>query len=319
MRSRRTLALVAAIIAAGMVSPLGAYLKLGTSVGNQILGIKWTHQPIRYFVTNRDVSGVTAPQLQTALAGALAEWSGQANVTISSQFVGFTGADPFNDDGVSVIGFQARPDLDRTLGATTFDIDDVTGEILAADIFLNSSFSWSVAANGTASRFDVASVLTHEVGHLLGLGHSALGETQAQAGGGRTVLGKRAVMFPIAFPPGSIKDRTIEPDDVSGITDIYGTATAKQELGAISGRVTLNGAGVLGAHVRPDQRIRAELEGGVRHLGHAGRPLHRARGTTGRCRPGQFLRRRHARRHELPGHLFQPAGRRAGRRHERND
>jgi hypothetical protein len=66
MMRRRLLALVTAIVAVGMVSPLDAYLKLGTSVGNQVLGIKWTHLPIRYFVTNRDVSGVTAPQLQTA-------------------------------------------------------------------------------------------------------------------------------------------------------------------------------------------------------------------------------------------------------------
>jgi len=262
MMRRRTLALAAAIVAAGMVSPLGAYLKLGTTVGNQVLGIKWTHQPIRYFVTNRDVNGVTAPQLQTTLAAAFATWGQPANVSISSQFVGFTGAEPFDDDNMSVIGFQARPDLDRTLGATTFVIDDVTGEILESDIFLNTSFSWSVTPNGTANRFDVASVLTHEVGHLLGLGHSALGETQSQPGGGRTVLGKRAVMFPIAYPPGSIKDRTIEADDVSGITDIYGTATAKQELGAISGKVTLNGAGVLGAHVTAFNPVTGDLISG---------------------------------------------------------
>ena len=262
MMRRRILALVTAIVAAGMVAPLDAYLKLGTSVGNQVLGIKWTHLPIRYFVTNRDVSGVTAPQLQTALAAAIAEWDRPANVGISSQFVGFTGAEPFNDDGMSVIGFQARADLDRTLGATTFVLDDVTGEILESDIFLNSAFSWSVAANGTPSRFDVASVLTHEIGHLLGLGHSALGETTSLTGGGRSVIGKRAVMFPIAYPPGSIRDRTIEADDLSGITDIYGTPTAKQELGAISGKVTMNGVGVLGAHVTAFNPVTGDLISG---------------------------------------------------------
>jgi hypothetical protein len=87
------------------------------------------------------------------------------------------------------------------------------------------------------------------MGHFLGLGHSALGETELRSGGGRTVLGKRAVMFPIAYQPGSVVDRTLQADDVAGITDVYGTPEAFQGLGAIQGRVTLNGTGVFGAHV----------------------------------------------------------------------
>ena len=64
------------------------------------------------------------------------------------------------------------------LGETSFLIDEVTGEILESDIVLNSTFPWSVAAGGEAGRHDVESIVLHEVGHLLGLGHSALGETE---------------------------------------------------------------------------------------------------------------------------------------------
>jgi hypothetical protein len=43
-------------------------------------------------------------------------------------------------------------------------------------------------------------------------------------------------MFPIAYGPGSIEDRTIEADDIAGITDIYGgrprTATSVRLAGA---------------------------------------------------------------------------------------
>jgi hypothetical protein len=244
----RVLALTVLIVAGGAVSGVGAYLKLGVVVGGRLIGIEWTNQPIQYRVTTRDVPGVTAGQLQTALDGAFAEWARPAGVAVSSQFAGFTSADPFVDDGWSVIGFDARPELDRTLGAATFVFDDVTGEILESDIFLNSAFEWSVASNGEPGRFDVESILVHEVGHLLGLGHSALGETELIASG-RRVTGKRAVMFPIAYGRGSIEDRTIEADDIAGITDIYGTAAARRALGAIVGRVTLNGAGVFGAHV----------------------------------------------------------------------
>ena len=192
---------------------------------------------------------------------AFTEWGRPANVQIASQFLGFTSIDPAIQDKQTVIGFRSRPDLDRTLGETSFEFDSVTGQFVGADIFLNSFFDWSVAANGDSSRFDVQSVMTHEIGHLLGLGHSALGETEPRSGGGRTVLGKRAVMFPIAYPRGSVLDRTLQADDVAGITDIYGDSTASRDLGAISGKVTLNGSGVFGAHVAAFNMSTGELVG----------------------------------------------------------
>jgi hypothetical protein len=252
----RRVALIAVIAAAVMSAPaLHAYLKLGYELNGKLVGLAWT-DAVRYRVTNRDITNVTAAQLQTAIAHAFTEWGHPADVNITSQFLGFTNLEPQVDggqtvigDGQTVIGFSARPSLDRTLGATSFEFDSQTGRFIGADIFINSIFSWSVAANGEASRFDLESIIVHEVGHLLGLGHSALGETEPRTGGGRTVLGKRAVMFPIAYPPGSTIDRTIEADDIAGITDIYGGTEAARDLGAISGKVTLNGAGVYGAHV----------------------------------------------------------------------
>ena len=99
-----------------------------------------------------------------------------------------------------MLGFQNRPDLDRTLAATNFFIDTTTGEIVESDIFFNSSFTWSTADAGITGRFDVGSIAQHEIGHLLGLSHSALGETELRAGG-RRVLGAESVMFPIAYKP----------------------------------------------------------------------------------------------------------------------
>jgi hypothetical protein len=248
-RGPRAAAIGAIVLTLAAAPALRGYLKLGYQVGNRVVGLQWQDRPIRYAVTNRSVPGVSAAQLQAAVASAFAAWGAPAHVSIASQFSGFTSADPAGGDAVSVIGFQARPDLDRTLGATTFVIDDATGEILESDIFLNSTFAWSAASGGEANRFDVESIVVHELGHFLGLGHTALGETELRPGGGRAVLGKRAVMFPIAYPAGSIADRTLQADDVAGITDIYGDAAAASDLGAIQGRVTLNGAGVFGAHV----------------------------------------------------------------------
>jgi hypothetical protein len=245
---KRLVAAVAALAASIVFAPAaGAYLKLGTRVGTQVVDLRFNSFPIRYFITNRDVPGVTAPQLRQSVENAFASWDAVPNLGLSAQFVGFTGINPVSGDNANVIGFTSRPDLERVLGSTSFTVDTATGEVLESDIFLNSSFAWSVAAGGEAGRADVESIALHEIGHLHGLGHSMLGETELISGG-RRVLGAEAVMFPIAFTAGTI-NRALRADDIAGISDIYGTQVFREETGSISGRVTKNGTGVPGAHV----------------------------------------------------------------------
>jgi Matrixin len=259
-RGRRVAALVAAGIVAASL-PAAAYLKLGTRAGTRTVTLRWNEFPIRYFVTNRDGGGVTASQFQGAVTRAFATWHAVPDTRTSSEFAGFTSSGPVSGDGATVIGFEARPDLDRTLAATNFFIDTTNGEILESDIFFNSDFPWSTATAGEANRFDVESIAVHELGHLLGLSHSALGETELRAGG-RRVLGAGAVMFPIAFSAGDISDRTLRADDIAGISDIYGTAAFQRATGSVSGRVTKNGQGVLGAHIVAFNPRTGKLVGG---------------------------------------------------------
>ena len=83
-------------------------------------------------------------------------------------------------------------------------------------MFFNTRFTWSVSPQGEAGRVDLESVVLHELGHVLGLGHSAIGETERTATGGRRVLASGAVMFPIAMTAGAIADRVLQPDDIAG-------------------------------------------------------------------------------------------------------
>jgi hypothetical protein len=186
--------------------------------------------------------------LRDAVGRAFAAWQAAPNTSIQSQFQGFTVAPPGVQDQRTTFGFLERPDLDRVLGATSFLLDAVTGEIREADVFFNSRFPWSVSAAGEPGRVDLESVAVHEIGHLLGLGHSAIGETE-MIPGGRRVIASGAVMFPIAFTAGAIAERLLQADDLAGISDLYPSPQFAARTTSISGRVTKNGAGVFGAHV----------------------------------------------------------------------
>lgn len=258
---RRAAGLLLAVAIIGSALPVLGYLKFGSRVGNTTVNLKWDDFPVRYFVTNRGVSGVTAQQFQAAVSRAFSTWNAVETAETSSQFAGFTQAPPFDDDGMTVLGFLDRPELDRVLGATTFLIDMRTGEILESDVFFNATFPWSTSSAGETGSFDLESIAVHEIGHLHGLGHSALGETEMRSGG-RRVLGAEAVMFPIAFAAGNISDRTLKADDIAGISDIYPTGAFQRATGSISGRVTKNGTGVVGAHVVAFNPRSGKLVGG---------------------------------------------------------
>jgi hypothetical protein len=225
-----------------------AYLKFGFEVNGQQVTLKWNQTPVRYFVNNRDVNGVTAADFQGAVAQAFATWQSVPTASITYQFGGFTSSIPGDDDGVSTLGFLNEPALDRVLASTSFLVDNATGAILESDIFFNSAFTWSVAANGEAAKWDVQTIATHEIGHFSGLGHSAIGATQLM-NGTRRVLSTGAVMFPIALGTGDISGRILDPDDIAGISDIYPDDDFNARTGSISGQVTKNGRGVFGAHV----------------------------------------------------------------------
>lgn len=110
-------------------------------------------------------------------------------------------------------------DPNNTLGLTTVTFNADTGEIYDADMELNAtgknlSTSTTVPANG----FDLLSVVTHEAGHFLGLAHAT---------------DPTATMF-ASYKPGTTTLRTLAPDDIAGICDIYPSVTERNVGASVS-------------------------------------------------------------------------------------
>ena len=244
-----TLALAVLLAIGAPVREAFGYLKFGTNVGGREVPLRWSVMPVRYYINDQGVSGVSASDFQAALGRAFSTWQNVPTAAVSYQFVGFTSARPGEGDGMNTLGFRSAPELDRVLAATSFIVDTVTGALLESDIFFNSAFLWSTSASGTAGRVDLESIALHETGHLSGLGHSMIGETEMQANGGRRVIAAEAVMFPIAYAAGSVAARVPRADDIAGISDLYPGGDFAEDFGSLSGRVTKNGRGVFGAHI----------------------------------------------------------------------
>lgn len=109
---------------------------------------------------------------------------------------------------VNVIFFRDNEwmhrDVDNTLAKTTVTFNANTGEILDADIEINTADN-PVTASDTNVKYDLQSIMTHEVGHLLGLAHSPFPE---------------ATMF-AAYEPGMTEQRTLSNDDVQAVCAVY--------------------------------------------------------------------------------------------------
>jgi hypothetical protein len=158
---------------------------------------------------------ITLDQATQVAAQAFARWSGAGCLG------GAPGIDAHDDGPVAcslaqydssgpnqhVIVFRddswPYSDSANTLGVTTITYDATDGEIFDADTEINThDFNIVVGPAATLGGYDLASVLTHEAGHFLGLAHSA---------------NTGSVMYARYRPGESI----LTPDDVSGICTIY--------------------------------------------------------------------------------------------------
>lgn len=196
----------------------------------------WTSMPIQYWINQSGSPQISNGSEFQAVQAAFQTWQNVSLASVSFQYMGTTPVSTVGQDGLSVVTFVDNSvpiGLETVAAEFSFYTIDGTGNaaMQEADIALSTTVNFSTSAE--PGKYDIQSVVTHEVGHLLGLDHSAL---------------LSSVMSP--YPsPGQLDQRTLSYDDMAGVAEIYYQNSAVTSTGAIGGTVTLTGNGVFGAHV----------------------------------------------------------------------
>ena len=63
----------------------------GVAVSGRRVTLKWSQSPVRYFISNQGVPGVTSSDLQAAVGRAFATWQAVPTASITYQLAGVIG------------------------------------------------------------------------------------------------------------------------------------------------------------------------------------------------------------------------------------
>lgn len=257
MRRARFLPILVTLIAAiALLSPKLAksYLAQYSAAGTGAVPAHWDFSqfPVQWSLNptlGTNITGAASPA--DVVAASFATWMAAPNAAISVSraadnqlsapafdgvnMVCFTCSTNFSSDGTLAVTFTTTA---NGAGADTKhgSASRFAGQILDADILLNPAVNFST--DGSAGT-DMQTVVTHEIGHFLGLDHSAV---------------VKAMMFPFAPP----SEHQLSYDDVAAISALYPKSAPDVPTGSVSGTVSLNdGSPVFGAHVFLDSTTAA--------------------------------------------------------------
>jgi hypothetical protein len=209
----------------------------GEPDGGPVFTLFWRNQCTSYSLQNPATKQIPQSDVSRIAAQAFASWSsascpgGMPSISaIAYPTVECSQVPSQEHNNVIIFRDDVWPydDSANAIGFTTLTVDLTDGEIVGADIEINSA-NYQIVADGPAinGAYDLGSILTHEAGHFLGLAHSA---------------DKSAVMYAF-YQPGST---TLADDDISGICSTYTPDGSRNTSTGAVAQETCNAAPLLG-------------------------------------------------------------------------
>lgn len=218
------------LLLALMTAPAMAWTILQNGDGSEL---RWTQMPIPYAINPGNAQGLTISEVMGAVSGAMGAWSSIDGASVEFSDQGQTPIQAVDYDEVNTIYFESEWTMDPELMAITANWSYSDGTIVGFDIRINErDHKWSTG--GTMDADDLQNMLTHEVGHGLGLDH--------------TTLDDAATMFANAIP-GETTKREPKSDDRQGVQYLYGEGTAMDASEEAAGGCSSSGLAPRGTAV----------------------------------------------------------------------
>ena len=205
--------------------------------------IRWPRKTIEVALSNSLLSPGSNIKPDSDVVGAarraFARWSNLSNINFVVTWSNATSVSPADaGDGVSLLTIADTPEneafnSDTTTGRTRVFFDPETGNIAEADVSINprpraeDGTQLQFSTDGTPGTYDLEATFTHEIGHLLGLDHSAVLSS--------TMQGRQAFNGTFGLP--AMTERTLSEDDRQRVRSLYGPSV---RLGRIEGRLADN-------------------------------------------------------------------------------
>ncbi|HKY30961.1 MAG TPA: matrixin family metalloprotease [Candidatus Polarisedimenticolia bacterium] len=227
--SRGARVTAAALLALGLSSPAPAFIK-ATLSSTDATPTRWdleeTLQPLGSVESGEiiyviDISGsddIPGADELAAVSRAFGHWEGVGSSKVAFKKGADQAIQVANNDGINAIYWAE--DVRTIIGGTQTNVSTFVsitpvfkvtagaakGMILDANIVLNGrQETWTMNPEAVPDSWDIEGVLTHEIGHFIGLDHSP---ALASAMGPR-------------FLPGEARQRQLDPDDLAGATALY--------------------------------------------------------------------------------------------------
>jgi hypothetical protein len=260
---RLLLALCPLLTLAYLVGPanvLGYHFFYVRSGGSQ-LAARWTNLPVNLLADSTPAGFLADVQTATAT------WNNVATArnvfgTVTQSATDFTGDNfetawgnmPAGGDGRHEVVFDGDGSALRELGLKPAEVNGVAPsrkEIVGGQAVIVDSY---FVVNGSRTNFDRLSTMIHELGHVQGIAHSSVGmhNSGSAASSALDPIGVGAVPTMHPFSVGGTARRTLEPDDVAALSELYPEPGFATSTGTIEGTVKRcgNEDGVTGANVR---------------------------------------------------------------------
>jgi hypothetical protein len=237
MKYSTVVVLLSAAVLSGLASPVHAYTINTTELGKRI---RWATDTVSMQMDPEFEIFLGPGEAYASLAIGFDAWRGLPRVPDLvirpglPETIGHHDGHPSN--GIYLLRDWPYESAKLAVTIVTYEMD--SGRLLDADIVVNGQARFKLLPEpmlqGDAS-YDLAAVLTHEAGHVLGLGESASGQD--------------ATMWPYARPD-DVDKRTLADDDEDGATTSYLSAPPEAAGGCgpntVGGRASGRGSWALG-------------------------------------------------------------------------